>query len=77
MKRKITNRGAFQAAIDIVLLAIYFVGGVAGIMYASVLLDLTFWFYAGAGVFLLFTALELVGKVTKPLDNYETRSVES
>jgi hypothetical protein len=44
-------------------------------MIASVLRDLTLWFYFGAGVFLLFTSIGLVSKVTKPMENYETQEV--
>jgi membrane protein YdbS with pleckstrin-like domain len=71
MAKKITTKGALQAAIDIVLLALC----VAGIMYASVLQDVTMWFFYGAGVFFLFTCLELISKVTKPIENYDTQDV--
>lgn len=76
MVKTITSKGALQAAIDIVLLAVFFIGGVAGVMYASVLTsDLTMWFYFAAGLMLLFNSLELVTKVTKPLDSYDTKDV--
>jgi len=75
MAKMITTKGAIQAAIDIVLMALYFIGGVAGIMYASVLQDLTMWFFVAAGILLLFTALEIAGKVTKPMDSYESKEV--
>lgn len=73
MAKKITTKGALQAGIDIVLLFMYAAAGVAGIMYASVLQDVTMWFFFGAGIFMLFSSIELISKVTKPLDNYETQ----
>jgi len=75
MAKKITTKGALQAAIDIVLLFMYGAAGVAGVMMASVLQDVTMWFFFGASIFLLFTCLELITKVTKPLDNYDTQDV--
>jgi hypothetical protein len=75
MAKKVTTKGALQAAVDTFLLAFYAMAGIAGIMIASVLRDLTLWFYFGAGVFLLFTSIKLVSKVTKPMDNYETQEV--
>ena len=75
MAKKITTKGALQAAIDIVLLVLYGAAGVAGVMTASVLQDVTMWFFFGASIFLLFTCLELITKVTKPLDNYDTHVV--
>lgn len=75
MAKKITTKGALQAAIDIVLLVLYGAAGVAGVMYASVLQDVTMWFFYGAGVFFLFSCLELISKVTKPIDNYDTQDV--
>jgi hypothetical protein len=75
MAKKVTTKGAFQAAVDTFLLAFYAMAGIAGVMIASVLRDLTMWFYFGAGVFLLFTSIRLVSKVTKPLENYETVDV--
>jgi hypothetical protein len=76
MAKKITTKGAIQAAIDFMLMAVYFVGGVAGVMYASVLTDLTMWFFFAVSMFLLFSSLELINKITKPLDNYDTKQVE-
>jgi hypothetical protein len=76
MAKKITTKGAAQAAIDFLLMAMYFVGGIAGIMYASVLTDLTMWFFFAVSIFLLFSSLELINKITKPLDNYDTQQVE-
>jgi hypothetical protein len=73
MAKKITTKGAMQAAIDIVLLFMYGAAGITGIMYASVLQDMTMWFFFGASIFLLFTTLNLISKVTKPLDNYDTQ----
>jgi len=73
MTKKITTKGALQAAIDIILLFMYGAAGIAGIMYASVLQDLTMWFFYGAGVFFLFTCLELITKVTKPTESYDTQ----
>jgi hypothetical protein len=35
----------------------------------------TMWFFYGAGVFFLFTCLELISKVTKPIENYDTQDV--
>ncbi len=75
MAKKITTKGALQAAIDIVLLFLYGAAGVAGVMYASILQDVTMWFFYGAGVFFLFTCLELISKVTKPIENYDTQDV--
>ena len=76
MAKKVTMKGAGQAAFDVLCMALYFIGGVAGIMYASVLTeDLSLWFYLGTSVFLLFQAITLLGKVTKPVENYETEVV--
>lgn len=73
--KKITTKGALEVGCDVVLMAAYFIGGVAGIMYASVLSDITMWFYVGTGVFLLVTSAGILMKVTKPLENYETAGV--
>jgi hypothetical protein len=75
MVKQVTTKGALQAAIDIVLLVMYGAAGVTGIMYASVLQDMTMWFFYGAGIFMIFTCLGLISKVTKPLENYDTKDV--
>jgi hypothetical protein len=75
MAKKITTKGALQAAVDTFLLAFYAMAGLAGVMIASVTRDVTMWFYFGAGIFLLFTSIALVSKVTKPMDNYESVDV--
>ena len=76
MAKKITTKGALQAAIDIVLFFMYAAAGIAGIMYASVLQDMTMWFFYGAGIFMIFSSLELVTKITKPLDSYDVQESE-
>ena len=65
-----------MVGIDIVLLFMYAAAGIAGVMYASVLQDMTMWFFFGAGIFMLFSSLEKISTVTKPLDNYETSEAE-
>jgi len=73
--KKITTKGALEVGVDVVLMAAFFIGGVSGIMYASVLTDITMWFYVATGVLLLMSSAELLMKVTKPLDNYDTSEV--
>jgi uncharacterized membrane protein YoaK (UPF0700 family) len=75
MTKQITNKGALSVGIDIVLMSMYFIGGICGIMYASVITDLTMWFILATSIYLLFGSLELVTKITKPLDNYDTKEV--
>lgn len=75
MAKKVTTKGALQAAVDTFLLAFYAMAGIAGITIASVTRDIAMWFYFGAGIFLLFSSIALVSKVTKPMDNYETTDV--
>lgn len=65
-----------MVGIDIVLLFMYAAAGISGVMYASVLQDMTMWFFFGVGIFMLFSSLELISKVTKPLDNYDTQDSE-
>jgi len=75
MTKKITTKGALHVGIDVLFLALYLIGGAAGIMYAGVLQDFTAMFFYGAGAFLILQALEIFQQVTKPLDNYETQDV--
>jgi hypothetical protein len=76
MAKKITNRGALQAAFDVLCMSLYFIGGIAGVMIASVsVFNLNMWFYIAASVYLLFTGGDILVKVTKPVGNYETVDV--
>ena len=75
MTKQVTTRGAMQAGVDVLFMTLFFIGSFAGILHASVLQDMTLWFYYAAGAFLLLKAVELLFKVTKPADNYDVISV--
>jgi hypothetical protein len=77
MTKRVTAKGALSAAFDVLKMALYIIGGIAGVMYASVMTaDISMWFYIATGVYLLFAAVKLLGKVTKPTDNYEVQEIE-
>lgn len=71
--RKLTYIGTFCALVDIVLMGIYLLGGLAFLRMSGVEeATLLMWGYLAVGVFLVFNAIGKFMSVTRPRDWYET-----
>jgi len=70
--RKLTYGGAVCALFDIMLMGIYFIGGLAFLRASGLETTLLMWGYLAVGVFLVFNAIGKFMSVTRPRDWYET-----
>jgi hypothetical protein len=70
--RRLTYSGALCALLDIMLMGLYLIGGIAFVRASSIETNYLMWGYLAVGIFLMFNAIGKFMCLVHPRDWYET-----